>query len=83
MASLGFFRTSIHSITDVANDKPYLQSVSTCPNFRELPATHRKSQAPWAFNRPDLPSGDVLRVMVSEVYFRSAANGNTLGLAVV
>lgn len=24
MASLGFFRTSIHSMTDVARDKPYL-----------------------------------------------------------
>lgn len=82
MASLGFFRTSIHSMTDVARDKPYLQSVSARPRIRGLAAT-RKLHAFLPFRCLDLPSEDVLCVVIPKVDFRGAADGNTLGLAIV
>lgn len=43
----------------------------------------RKLPASLTFRLPDLPSEDVLCMVISKVDFRSTANGNTLGLAII
>ena len=84
MASLGFFRTSIHSMTDVARDNPYLGTVSNAfkrpMNRWGFVGADCKSQQ--IFNL-DLPSEDVLCMVIPQVDLRCAANGNTSGLAVI
>lgn len=72
MASLGFLRTTIHNMMEVAKDRPYLESMSPVIDWGKE-----------TLDRSNLPSEDVLRMIVSQIDLCGAANRDTLGLAVI
>lgn len=56
----------------VAKDRPYLQSMSDNLEWEGK-----------ARNGSNLPGEDVLRVVVSQIHLRGAANWDTLGFAII
>ena len=71
MASLGLLRMIIPNMMDVAKDRPNLLRVSQ----GTLPLCMHTGR--------DLPSENVLAVVVSKVDLRCATNGDTLGCSII
>ena len=80
MASFGFLRISIQSMTVVEKERPNLTIISVILTSHGTEHWKRETSTMLA---ADLPCEDVLGMIVSQVHFGDTANGDTLCLALI